>query len=73
MKPGDLRLVSADGVVSLDERAPSDPADYPTHDFATHDDEFRAQQQKIERLNAYYDEVVAELLALLNRDDDEVH
>jgi hypothetical protein len=50
MKPGDLRLVSFDEVLSLDERAPSDPAEYPTHDFATHDDEFRAQQQKVERL-----------------------
>jgi hypothetical protein len=64
MKSGDLELVSADELVSLD--APSDPAE-----LATLDDEFRAQQEKIDRLNQYYDEVVAELRALLDQSVDE--
>ena len=48
------------------ERVPSDPAE-----VATYDDEFRVQQQKIQRLSEYYDQVVAELLALLNESHDE--
>jgi hypothetical protein len=66
MKPGDLELVPADERLSLDEGAPLDPAD-----SAMHDEEFRAQRQKIQRLNQYYDEVVAELRALLDSDRDE--
>jgi hypothetical protein len=62
MKPGDPTSKAGDELLSLDRRAPSDPAEYP------HDDEFLAQQQKIERLNQYYDEVVAELRALLAQD-----
>jgi hypothetical protein len=61
MKPGDLETIPADELWLLDEGAPSVP----------HDDEFRAQQQKSERLNQYYDEVVAELRALLDASDDE--
>jgi hypothetical protein len=49
------------------ERVPSDPAEVAAYD----DDEFRVQQQKIQRLSEYYDQVVAELLALLNESDDE--
>lgn len=63
MKSGDLTLVPADEL-SLDEQALSEPAEP-----AAHDDEFRAQQHRIERLNEYYNDVVAELRALL----DEVH
>jgi hypothetical protein len=65
MKSGDLRLVSDGDVLTL-ERPASDSTE-----SATHDDEFRVQQQKIQRLTAYYDEVVAELLALLNESEGE--
>jgi hypothetical protein len=37
---------------------PAEPASY--------EDAFRAQQQKIQRLTEYYDQVVAELLVVLN-------
>jgi hypothetical protein len=66
MNPGNPTSVDGDELLSLDPRAPSDPAEYPTHE-----DEFHLQQQKIERLNQYYDEVVAELRALLAQDCDE--
>ena len=57
----------ADDVMTLDEQVPFDPAEP-----ATFDDEFRVQQQKIERLTEYYDQVVAELLVVLNETQDEV-
>ncbi len=62
MKSRKRTLVPA-GELSHDEPAPlqAEPA--------THDDEFSAQQQKIERLNQYYDEVVAELRAVLDQVD----
>ena len=63
MKPGDPTSLAGDELLSLDKRTPSDPAEYPKLD-----DEFQLQQQKIERLNRYYDEVVAELRALLAED-----
>ena len=66
MKSGDLDSMSVDELFSLDERAPLDPAG-----SAALDDEFHAQQQKFERLNRYYDEVVAELRALLDPSHDE--
>jgi hypothetical protein len=62
MNPGDPETMTMDELRPLDEQALSDPAE-----SATHDDEFRAQQQKIDRLNAYYDEVVVELRALLGQ------
>ena len=61
MKPGHLTLVSADAPLSIDEQASIDPAE-----IAPHDEAFYEQQQKIQRLNAYYDDVVAELRALLD-------
>ena len=69
MKPVDLETMTVEEPWSLDERALSDPAG-----SATHDDEFYAQRQKIERLNEYYDEVVVELRALLGqlRDEEKV-
>jgi hypothetical protein len=67
MKSRKLELVSAGEHVSLDAPAMSDAAE-----VATFDDEFRAQQQKIERLNQYYDDVVAELRILLDQSEDEV-
>jgi hypothetical protein len=66
MKSGDLETIPADELWILDEGAPSAPAEP-----APHDDEFLALQQKSERLNQYYDEVVAELRALLDASDDE--
>ena len=66
MKPGDPESTSADELFLLDEQTPSAPAEP-----ATHDDAFRVQQQKIERLNEYYDEVVAELRTLLAATADE--
>jgi hypothetical protein len=65
MKSGDLALVPRDELMTL-ERVPSDPAE-----VAAYDDEFRVQQQKIQRLSEYYDQVVAELLALLNESHEE--
>jgi hypothetical protein len=66
MKPGDSETMTVDELRPLDKRVLSDPAL-----SATHDDEFRAQQQKSERLNEYYDEVVVELRALLGQLHDE--
>jgi hypothetical protein len=66
MNPGDPETMTLDELRPLDERALSDPTE-----SAIHDDEFRVQQQKIERLNAYYDEVVVELRALLGQIHDD--
>jgi hypothetical protein len=66
MKSGDLETIPADELWILDEGAPSAPVEP-----VPHDDEFIALQQKSERLNQYYDEVVAELRALLDASDDE--
>jgi hypothetical protein len=59
MNPGDQQSTFVDEL----ERAPSDPAEP-----AAHEDEFRAQRQKTDRLNEYYADVVAELRALLEPD-----
>jgi hypothetical protein len=66
MNPDDPDTMTMDELRPLDEQALSDPAE-----SATLDDEFRAQQQKIDRLNAYYDEVVVELRALLGQIHDD--
>ena len=65
MKSSDLALAPSGELMTL-ERMPSDPAQ-----AAAYDDEFRVQQQKIQRLGEYYDQVVAELLVLLNESHDE--
>jgi hypothetical protein len=65
MKSGELALAPAGELMTL-ERMPSDPAE-----AATCDDELLVQQQKIQRLDEYYNQVVAELLALLNESHDE--
>jgi hypothetical protein len=65
MKSSDLALAPSGELMTL-ERVPSGPAE-----AAAYDDEFLVQQQKIQRLSEYYDQVVAELLALLNESDDE--
>ena len=62
MKPGDIETLSRDEPVSL---AASDPTE-----SVTLDDAFVAHQQKVERLNQYYDEVVAELRALLDQSEE---
>jgi nitrate reductase assembly molybdenum cofactor insertion protein NarJ len=69
MTSGNLRLV-ADGDALTLERPASDPAEFATRDFETHDDAFAVQQQRIQRLTKYYDDVVAELLTLLNQSDE---
>jgi hypothetical protein len=66
MNPDDPDTMTMDELRPLDKQALSDPAE-----SAIHDDEFRTQQQKIERLNAYYDEVVVELRALLGQIHDD--
>jgi hypothetical protein len=48
-------------VSTLDEQVSFQPAEP-----ASYEDAFRAQQQKIQRLNEYYDQVVAELLVVLH-------
>jgi hypothetical protein len=65
MRSGGLRLVPAGGS-SLDEQTLSEPAEP-----AALADEVGAPLQKIEPLSSYYDEVVAELLALLDAVHDE--
>ena len=60
MKPGDPQTNSVDELL-FDEQTPSEPAEP-----ATHADAFGVQQQRIDRLNQYYDEVVAELRALID-------
>jgi hypothetical protein len=65
MKSSDLALAPSGELMTL-ERVPSGPAE-----AAAYDDEFLVQQQKIQRLSEYYDQVVAELLALLNESHDE--
>jgi hypothetical protein len=70
MKPGHLTLVSADEPLAFDEQASVEQGliQHPT--IAPHEAEFREQQQKIQRLNAYYDDVVAELRALLDESEE---
>jgi hypothetical protein len=57
MNPGDLEATAMDELAL----APSEPAEQ-----AAQADEFAVQQQRIDRLNRYYDEVVAELRALID-------
>lgn len=64
MKTGDLAFVPEDGFSSIDEQASSDQA------APAYEEEFREQWQKVERLNRYYDDVVAELRALLDQSEE---
>jgi hypothetical protein len=57
--------MSGDELQSLHEPAASDSED------ATHTDKFRAQMHNSQRLNEYYNQVVAEILATLDRVPDE--
>jgi hypothetical protein len=50
---------------SLHEQATSDSAD-----AATHADKLEAQRERFERLNEYYNQVVVELRASLDRTED---
>jgi hypothetical protein len=77
MKSGDLKLVPAGDPLSPDLLTPDplalhEQSSLQPADPATHDEAFRTQQQKIQRLNQYYNEVVAELLTLLNESEHEV-
>ena len=67
MKSGDLDLVPAGDLLTPDEQV-----SFQSAGPATCDDAFLAQQQRIQRLNQYYEQVVAELLTLLNETQDEV-
>ena len=66
MKPGNIDSMPAAELFSFDDRARLNPAER-----GMLDEEFAAQQQKIERLNRYYDDVVTELRALLDQSEDE--
>ena len=66
MKPGDSETLSRDEAVSFDERSSFEPTISPDLD-----DAFVAQQQKFDRLNRYYDDVVVELRKLLDHTSDE--
>jgi hypothetical protein len=58
--------MSGDELQSLHEPAASDSIE-----DATHTDKFRAQMHNSQRLNEYYNQVVAEILASLERVQDE--
>ena len=64
MKSGDLKLGPAGDLLTLDEQVSFQPAEP-----ATYDDAFLTQQQKSQRLNEYYNQVVAELLVVLNESE----
>jgi hypothetical protein len=51
---------------ALDEQVSLQPAEPLNYEEA-----FRVHQQKIQRLNEYYEQVVAELLVLLNESEKE--
>lgn len=61
MKSGHLALVPAGELLSVDEQALIDQTA-----AAPYEDAFREQQQKIQLLSKYYDDVVAELRAMLD-------
>ena len=65
MKPGHLALVPEGELLSIDEQASIDQAAVPPYEEA-----FREQQQKIQLLSKYYDDVVAELRALLDESEE---
>jgi hypothetical protein len=47
------------------------PDDHVSFEPASYEDAFNAQQQKAQRLNEYYNQVVAELLVVLNETEKE--
>jgi dihydroxyacid dehydratase/phosphogluconate dehydratase len=65
MKPGHLALVPEGELLSIDEQASIDQAAAPPYEEA-----FREQQQKIQLLSKYYDDVVAELRAMLDESEE---
>ncbi len=50
---------------------PDEQVSFQPAEPVTYDDAFLTQQQKSQRLNQYYDEVVAELLVVLNESEKE--
>lgn len=61
MKPGHIDAAHSAELFSFDDRAPLNPAEREALDEG-----FAAQQEKIDRLNRYYDAVVAELRAVID-------
>ena len=62
MKSHDIESLSVDELSSLQEFGAPDGAE-----AGTREDEFDAQRQKIQRLNEYCDQAVAEIRASLDR------
>jgi hypothetical protein len=60
MKSDHLTLLPANELLSIDEQVAT----------ATHEKAFREQQQKIQRLNAYCDDVVAQFRTMLDQSDE---
>jgi hypothetical protein len=50
---------------------PDEQVSFQPAEPASYGDAFSAQQQKIQRLNEYYNQVVAELLVVLNESEKE--
>ena len=50
---------------------PDEQVSFQRAEAASYEDAFSAQQQKIQRLNEYYNQVVAELLVVLNESEKE--
>jgi hypothetical protein len=50
---------------------PDEQVSFQRAEAASYEDAFSAQQQKIHRLNEYYNQVVAELLVVLNESEKE--
>jgi hypothetical protein len=50
---------------------PDEQVSFQPAEPASYEDAFSAQQQKIQRLNEYYNQVVAELLVVLNESEKE--
>jgi hypothetical protein len=63
----DPKSMSEDELRSLRELAAADPGE-----DATNTDKFRAQLQSSQRLNEYYNQVVAEIRASLDRAEGEI-
>jgi hypothetical protein len=59
-------LVPEGDLLPPDEQVSFQPAEP-----ASYEDAFSTQQQKIQRLNEYYNQVVAELLVVLNESEKE--
>lgn len=69
----DLKSMSEDELRSPHEPEAPDPAEYdPAAEYAASTDKFREQMHSSQRLNEYYNQVVAEIRASLERAEAEV-